>query len=180
MPLFIILIQLLALSTWATIMIHTVCLVFVSTLVLVLGIVLNSVILIYLHNKPLLQKTSLDLVLMETLVTEMFCLVNVYNGFVFGLVLTDISYSFLIAMTTLAEFSNAVFGASIMTLMLTKIMFLKFPSGMLERSDRKVQRDVMIGRIMLLIIFIILNSISSIHFEPVYFQMIQPSSQFQW
>lgn len=155
-------------------------LVFVFTLVFILGLVLNGAILLYLHEKPMLQKTSLDLVLMDTLVAEMFSLINVYNGLVLGLVLEDISYPLMIGLTAVAEFSNALFGASIITMMLTKIAFLKRPSKMLERSDRKVRRDTIVGRIILFLSFIFLNSVSSIQFDPVYFQLIQPLSQFQW
>lgn len=154
--------------------------VFLASLLLVIGIILNGIILFYLSKKTQLQKTSLDVILTETLMTHIMFLVDVYMGLVFGLVLTDISYPVLIGLTAFSALGYNIHGIFVITMMSTKIAFLLFPSKMLERSDSKVWREVMIARIALFLLVIILNTATNaVGSDPHYFQMIQPSDQYQ-
>lgn len=154
-------------------------LVALATLLLVFGIILNSLILHHLRKKSQLQKTSLDLVFIETLAAVIFVLLNVYNGLVLGLTLHDISYPVLIVLTAISELANNLFGVSVITMMLTKITFLLYPSKMLEKSDRKVREWAMICRFILFIITVFLNNAKSVKNDPSFFQLIEPSSQYQ-
>lgn len=156
-------------------------LVILATFLLVIGLLLNGLFLAYIAQKGQLQRTGLDLILKETLMVELFWLINVFNGLVLGLVVSDISYVALIVLTSFSEFANNLFGISIITMMSTKIAFLLFSSAMLERPEIKIRRDVMILRIILFILVILLNNVNPLASkEPSYFQLFHASSQYEW
>lgn len=144
-----------------------------ATLLLLLSFFMIGLLINYLSNKPDLRKTSYDTVVVHTLVAQLALLVDITVATVIGLLYQNIPPEYLIVLTFFDHFVSYYFFTSVLVTLGVKLLFLSYPSKMLEKSDRKVTMKAMLARTLIMGFIIILDIVSPFKSDPQLFKLVQ-------
>lgn len=149
-------------------MILEIILTILASLLLLFGVLSNSLILTYFLQKSELQRTPYDFVFIDTLLATLLHLILVFLMLILGLFKPSIPYAVLICLETLALLALYFFLASVLTTILVKILFLRFSGTMLEQSEQTVRLYALLARVVVVALVFFLNYIGPFHPESTY------------
>ena len=101
-----------------------IAIVILASFILAIGLFLNFSIIAYLSKKPPIRQTSLDLVLIDTLLSSLIFAFLIYLQYILLFYFAPLSYFTNAIFTTLLMYAGAVLMASTFLTMLLKCLFI--------------------------------------------------------
>ena len=156
-----------------TLVIKMIAIVILASTILAVGLGLNSIIIAYLNSKPQIRKTSLDLVLIDTLLFSIIFVLLLYMQFLLLFYFAPLSYYANAIFSVLWVSAGAAFMASSFLTMSLKYLFIFHSEILFETSDSRIRYLFLFLRVVMASITILLDTFGPYQREPAFFDILK-------